>query len=318
MLAQRTTTRLLCAATLATMFATTQVASAQRKKDETKEQARIEGEAGLKAFGDQKYADAFEHFKKADSLFHAPTLVLYMARCEDKLDKPIEARELYRNLITEAIRPNAPKQFKEAQGDAKRELAEVEKRIAHVRVTVQGDPNAAFTVDGASVPASELAAGKEIDPGTHSIQATGQGKIATKQVTVLPGANDAIALAYPAPVVQAPPREHRKGSLLPAEIAFGVGGAGLVFGAITGIVSTSKTSSVKSDCVGNTCPAADRSKADSAQTFATMSTAGFFVAGIGAAAGVVLLVVRPKIGASASVEVQGKATPNGLELDGRF
>jgi hypothetical protein len=77
-------------------------------------------------------------------------------------------------------------------------------------------------------------------------------------------------------------------------VAFGVGGAGLLVGGITGFLAMGKKSDLDKVCTNGTCPPSAQSDLDSYHSMGMISTIGFIVAGVGAAAGVVLLVTQPK------------------------
>ena len=79
-----------------------------------------------------------------------------------------------------------------------------------------------------------------------------------------------------------------------AYVAFGVGGAGLVVGAVTGIIAIGKHSKLKDNCPNDTCPSDQQDKVDSYKTVGTISTIGFIVGGVGIAAGAVLFFTAPK------------------------
>lgn len=81
-------------------------------------------------------------------------------------------------------------------------------------------------------------------------------------------------------------------SKLPAFIAFGVGGAGLVMGAIAGGAAAARTSDLKKVCGESLeCPPSERDNLNAANTTAHVSTTGFILAGVGVVAGVTLLLV---------------------------
>jgi len=81
-------------------------------------------------------------------------------------------------------------------------------------------------------------------------------------------------------------------SIVAPAIAFGAGGAGLIVGVVAGAVAA-----VKRDTLGKTCgpemvcPKSARADLDEAHTLANVSNVGLVVAGIGAAAGVTLLLL---------------------------
>ena len=90
-----------------------------------------------------------------------------------------------------------------------------------------------------------------------------------------------------------PPKSSQKTYAL---VAFGVGGAGLVLGTVGGLLALGKSSTLKDSCKlnGNKCPASAQSDIDSDVPVGTIRTAGCIVAGVGGAAGAVLLLTAPK------------------------
>src|SRR5262249_39026343 len=83
---------------------------------------------------------------------------------------------------------------------------------------------------------------------------------------------------------------------------FGLAGADVIAGAVTGIMSMSKTSGVKSsaDCSGSVCGPAEYDDINSARSLATISTVSFVTAGVGAALGVVGVLTGNSSAAPAS------------------
>ncbi|MDI1482682.1 tetratricopeptide repeat protein [Polyangium sp. y55x31] len=183
---------------------------------------------GLDAYREGRFEEAYGHFREAQALFPAPTLLVHMARCQRRLGKVVEAKALYEEVLAEPLPKDAPPPFVEAHHDAERELAEMEAKLA-----------------------------------------------AEKKATERPA---------PAP---------SKGSIVPGVITLGVGAVGLGVGAVTGALSMAKVSDVRSRCPDDHCLSAYRAEADEARTLGHVSTAAFVVGGVAAAAGVVLLVLRP-------------------------
>ncbi|WP_437575298.1 tetratricopeptide repeat protein [Sorangium sp. So ce887] len=203
---------------------------------EAQQLARTRAHEGLKLYGADRWQEAFEVFKEADGLYHAPTLVLYMARCQRKLGQLGAARDLYEQVLAEPLPEDPPRAFLDARKDAETELAAV-------RATLEAPAASQPQVPPRDAPA----------PG---------------------GAEGG-------------------GSLLPAGLAFGLGAVGIGVGAATGLVSLSKVSDIKERCDGRRCPSELKGDADAATTLGHVSTVSFIVGAASAAAGVVLLVVRP-------------------------
>jgi hypothetical protein len=82
---------------------------------------------------------------------------------------------------------------------------------------------------------------------------------------------------------------------------FGLAGAGILAGSITGLLSIGKTWTAKDSCVDNRCPPSTFEEIDSARSLATISNVAFVVAGVGAGVGIVGLLlpkqrVQPVVG----------------------
>ena len=77
--------------------------------------------------------------------------------------------------------------------------------------------------------------------------------------------------------------------------ALGLGAAGLVLGAVTGGLAIGKHSNLKTECPTGSCDTtASQSDLSTYQTLGALSTAGFVIGGVGAAGGLVMLLMAPK------------------------
>ncbi len=101
-------------------------------------------------------------------------------------------------------------------------------------------------------------------------------------------------------------------------VGIGFGAAGVLFGATTGIIAGVKYGSLKDDCPGDRCIGTAKygDRVDSYSAMRTMSTIGFIVGGVGAAAGITLLVTSPRSDHSPVVGLW--LTPNAAGLRGAF
>jgi hypothetical protein len=115
----------------------------------------------------------------------------------------------------------------------------------------------------------------------------------------------------PVAIKAAPPPPPSK---VPAYVAFGGGGVGLLVGAVSGGLALETASDVRAVCgPGPNCPhPGERSAASAAKTEAWVSNAGFFVAIAGAVTGTVLLMV--KVSPAQKSAVGSAFGPGGLTL----
>jgi len=103
--------------------------------------------------------------------------------------------------------------------------------------------------------------------------------------------------AAPAPPVAPPPAvEPRRprglvGSNAVTFAAFGVAGAGVLVGSITGVLALGHAIDARKACQGSTCLASSSGDFDAAHTLATVSTISFVVAGVALALGVANIFV---------------------------
>jgi hypothetical protein len=285
--------------------------------------ARQLGMDGQKALDAKDYKTAEDDFRRADSLVHAPTLLLGLARALAAQGKVVEAQEKYKRIIREGVAPGAPPVFQKAVDDANAEVGSVSPRVGEITITVKasagGDvPGVQVTVDGTAVNAAALGIKRPADPGQHVLHATAAGyKPVDLSVTVPEGGSvnapltmevDANAAAAPTPSPTPAPGGTASTTPQPVPpdqtpskgfgpwpwVALGVGGAGIVVGAVAGGLALGKHSTLSSNCSGGTCPPSEKSDLDSYNTLGTVSTVGFIVGGIGAAAGVTMLLLQPK------------------------
>jgi hypothetical protein len=111
-------------------------------------------------------------------------------------------------------------------------------------------------------------------------------------------------------------------------VAFGAGAAGLVTGAVTGILALGVRSDIEAECPNLECAPANpaqlayfESQRDKYHLLGTVSGIGFVVGIAGAAAGTALLVMQPKDAAKTS-SARTELTPyiglGSLGVSGRF
>lgn len=275
--------------------------------------ARSLGLQGIKMADAGDCKGAIEKLSRAESLYHAPSILGRLGECQVNVGQIVAGTENLNRVVREQLAANAPKAFKDAQERAKGVLNTALPKIAHLTVKVDPpDAKAQVSVGGVAIPPALIGVERPTDPGTHPIVVTAPGYLdQTQNITLAEGGSQELAIhlekdpnsvaaapppaATPAPVVMtapsAPPADtaHKKNNTA-AYVALGVGGAGLLVGGITGFLALSKKSDL--DCQGTHCPPSQNDKLDSAKSMATVSTVGFGVGIVGVGLGVVLLLTN--------------------------
>lgn len=305
-------------------------ASAQDSASQDIAQARQLGQQAQTAYDAGNYAESEKLWNAASKLYtQAPTLTLGLARTQAKLGKVVAAQESYNKIIREwGNNSAAPQPFKDALEAAKNEVGAVSAKVASVTVNVEGPTNPTVTIDGQAVPAAALGLRRPVDPGSHKVAASADGYKPTETTfSVAEGgtaaatlkmekASGAVVAGGPPPVTgptTEPPNADTgsKGSSNKtlALVAFGVGGAGLLVGAITGVVALGKAGDLKDACdADKVCPPTEQDNVDSYKSMGTISTIGFVVAGVGGIAGAILWFTAPKESSSGSAAASRYAT----------
>ena len=304
--------------------------------DADKATARALAQQGQDALDKRDFPIAADRFARAAELVHAPTLPLGLARAQVGLGRWIAAAETYNRLLREPVPGGAPPVFIKALADARKELADLEPRIPSVTIAVKGSPAARVWLDGTPVPGAALGVARPVDPGKHAVRAEADGFApaqaaftATERrseavtltldraLTAAPEPPPALAGSTPSPrqpdagspplagvIALPPPPPAPSGGSVRRTLGFvgiGVGGAGLVLGAVTGGLAIPKHSALQTACPGGHCPSTQADALAGYHVLTNLSTAGFIAGGVLAATGVVLFITAPRATASAGV-----------------
>lgn len=300
---------------------------ARAQSDDDKSTARSLGQDGQDALDKKDFAKASDLFRRAVKIFDdakapvPPTLLLGFARASAGKGTVIASQEAYNRIIRQGTPPGAPALFVAAVEDAKKEIDAVSNRIASVTINVSGCDSPQVTIDDNAVSSAVLGVKKPVDPGAHIVKATAascssgeqsfevaDGKTAevtiklkkdeTPTNTTPTTSTAAPTTTTPAATTTPPAPETPKSSSPNVPLAIGsfaVGGAGVILGAVTGVLALGKHSSLSDACpTGTNCPQSLSSDLGTYHTMGTLSTVGFIVGGVGVAAGIVFLVMAPK------------------------
>ena len=308
--------RLLCASILAVVMGASSIAMAEPSAVD-KETARGRMTDGRSAREKGDLQGALKAFSGADALMHVPTTGLEVAKAQVALGLLVEARDTALRVARSKEVAGEPGPFKQARDAASAMTDELEARIPSVTLTLKGVPDgttATVTIDDASVPSQALGQPRKVDPGHHVIVAKAGGPEAKQEIDlaekdhkdvtleVVPGAapagpTEATTAPTDTGTTEEPAPTHKSGfSKGLMFTGFGLAGAGVIAGTITGLLSMSKTNSIKSspNCVNTNgsiaCNANENSDISSAKSMATISTVAFAAAGAGAVLGIIGLV----------------------------
>lgn len=238
-------------------------------------------EQGVAARKAGKLAEAETFFLQAWAIKKTWDIAANLGLVEFKLVKLAEGAE----HVSYAIANLPPTESDTTRESLTKALAQARPDIGEL--TIQCDVDGAeLRVGGKLKGALPLATSLFSAPGQLTIEVSKEGYApASKTIDVQKGSTQKVSFTL---VKDAPPAS----SNLPAYVAFGVGGAGLVLGAVAAGVAAAKTADLKKVCGDAlTCPPSERGNLDGATTLAHVSTVGFVLAGVGAAVGVTLLLV---------------------------
>jgi hypothetical protein len=173
--------------------------------------------------------------------------------------------------------------------------------------------------DGVELGSAALDTWLPVDPGEQTIEVQRpDGGVAQTKVSLDEGEKKQVTLELP-PAVSSGARktERERETRTPKGkknqtlgwVALGVGGAGFITSAVTGILVLGKKSTIDDNCgIGGdetACNAEGKSAADSAKTLSLISTVGFVVGVVGVGGGTYLLVSGSSSSNSARVAVSG-------------
>jgi hypothetical protein len=312
-----------------------------------KETARTLVTKGQSLYDAKDFAGALKSFRAAHAIMNLPTTGLPLGKAQIELGLLVEARDTLLEVARYPKKASEPEAFGRARTEASQLSDSLASRIATLELSFPSSrpgAAAAVNIDGVEIPSEAVTVPRRVNPGKHLIVVRVDGYEPTTIETTLGDGEAKLVpvplketgqtkIASPGPAPATPP----PGTPPPADegptttktsplvyIGFGVGGAGIVVGTVTGLMAVSSASSAKDQCIDTRCPPAAQSDIDSAKTTGTISTIGFAVGVVGVAVGVYGLLspskVEGKVSADArrSFSVTPVVGPGSFSLHGRF
>jgi hypothetical protein len=247
-------------------------------------QAKSAWMKGKRLVTQEKKDEAVESLRIAVELDPKAQYQLDLARALVEIKALVEARELCDDVI-ETKEPNTQK-AKQVATTLKKDL---EPRIPTITIALTGGAaNATASVNGESV---EVGKPLPFDPGVYTVRArVGDNSEVTERVELKERERKTVTLDPTSTEAPKLPTEEPAsgGNMLPAALAYGIGGAVLIAGGVTGFLAFQKTDEVQDLCGGNECPPEYAGDVATAQDLGTASTVLFAVGGLGVAAGLIL------------------------------
>lgn len=292
---------------------------------------------GLKAFDEDRPAEALSKFSAAYAIMKLPSIALFMARAEAKLGHLVAAAALCDQALGLEDGLGDPEVQEKARQQAKLEREALEQRIPRLVVTLVGafEQSVSIRIDSVPVISSSLQTGMPVDPGTHSIAAQSGNQLKELQVTLAEGETRTISLRFepaPAPIIPVTRARTPESTAVTgndamrtaAWVSIGAGGAALALWGTTSLWALAKAHDL--DKAGawsvKACDrASDPSKCNDYRQLRAISTASFYVGLVGIATGATLFILAPaekRKQRGGVPRLNATVTLGGLELEGTF
>lgn len=159
--------------------------------------ARSLGVEGVQLADAGNCAAAMDKLTRAESLYHAPTILGRLGECQVAIGKIVLGTETLGRVVREPLAPKAPAAFAAAHARAQKALDAALPRIAklHVHVDPSTAPGLQVKLDDEVLPAAALDVDRPTDPGMHQLDvtATGYNELRTS-VTLLEGASELVPI----------------------------------------------------------------------------------------------------------------------------
>lgn len=316
-------------------------ASAEQARDPAAADALFR--AGKEAMGKGDLATACARFEESQRLDPATGTLLNLADCEMKRGNVATARQHFIDA-SESLPPEDRRVTY-----AKEQIASLSPRVPTVRIVVNAPKDGRASVrvlrDGVELGAASLGVALPLDPGEHRVVVKAEGRkdstylfrvaeAETKLLEVAPGERAVGGdVAGAGAAREGWPREDEatgrgSGKRTLGYASLGLGGVGIVVGAISGVLAMQAASTVRERCdAQNLCDAEGIDAANRGKTMAVLSPVGFAAGAVfgGLGAWLVLSSNRPPAGAQGAretrvgvVRVGPSRAGAGLELSGSF
>jgi hypothetical protein len=145
--------------------------AAAQSAEDAREEARKLADKGYEHYEAGNYPKAIQYFRDAEARFHAPTLLLMLGKAHYKNGGLVEARAAFRRIADEQLPADAPKEFVDAQAEARKGIEEINPRVAMLKIVLKGmaPENVRILIDDVEVPTADVLKPLPQNPGPHRI-----------------------------------------------------------------------------------------------------------------------------------------------------
>jgi len=266
------------------------------------ESARNLMDIGHHKFARGDFAAALDAYRAANDIMHVSTTGLGVGRALIKLNRLLEARSVLLAVSRLPPRPNESKPLLRGRRNAAKLQNDLADMIPSLRVEISAPKdvkNPKLVVNGELVPAALIGQPQKMDPGEHQIELSAPTYKSDKQtIQLVVSQQRTVRLTLSEKSDASSSNVFSKffaSTPTMSLIGFGVAGAGIIAGTVTGGLALGAASEAKAGCQGDLCPAANETAAKSAvkrsKPLAHVSTASFAIAGAGAIVGVLGMVL---------------------------
>jgi hypothetical protein len=266
-------------------------------------------------------------FAESQRVEPAGGTLMNLAACHARQGKTATAWAEFKDALTQARRDGRDDRI----GEAKRQIAQLEPRLARLAVSVGSTPPAGLAVrlDGTVLGPASWGTAIPVDPGRHAVDATAPGRVGwSASAAVAPETTVRVDVPVLAPSAApaAPPVPEgatARPSAVPlaSYVLAGAGMVGIGVGAYFGVVAANKKHDSGLQCMAAGCTSAGASLLHQADSAAWASDIGFGVGLAAIAAAAYLFLSAPSAAPHASaLRVGPRLTTRwtGLGVDGAW
>ncbi len=246
---------------------------------------------GRDAMDREDYDTACEMFEESFALDEAAGTVLNLAACEEKRGKLARSWERWHQAL------DLLDETDDRVGYAVLQLESVEARLAYLTIVAEEGAPSDLALERDEVDLGSAGLGQElpVDPGKHIVVVKSPGHEPKRYTVSLDVGEHKELRVRPGREIDAEGDAEQRALRRNLGIAsLGVGAAGLGLAITTGLLLPGQHDKVQDECPARSCTPEGSRAVVGAKTLLGLNTVGWIAAGVGAAAGLTLLLTLPK------------------------